>query len=129
MIESLRNSESKHLALFAVCTFGIGFFVGLAVRLFSPERTPIASTNSQAAIELGYSFLAMNAARASYRVAIISIFLWLLSFMVLAGAFLGESRGGEHRLVHHLARTLYILSFIAVVAAVSSAVFFMMCYE
>ncbi len=118
MIESLRNSESKFLALFAVCTFGIAWWVGTMVRWF--HHATIASTT------WGRDYLEMSAAAAAVRVAIVCMFLWLLSFIVLALAYITEARGSDQSVIRFSARTLYVLSFIGVVASISAAVFFIM---
>ena len=118
MIESLRNSESKLLALFAVCTFGIAWWLGMMVRWF--HHATITSTT------WGRDSLETNAASAAVRVAIVCMFLWILSFVVLALAFITEARGSGKGLVRFSARTLYVLSFIGVVASISAGVFFIM---
>lgn len=123
MIESLRRTESQLLAIFAGCTFGIGFVVGMMVRVF---HNGTALHSDQAISDFGRAALEMNAAATASRVAIVSILLWLFSFIVLALAFIREAGGSDLRVIRFLARILYVLSFIAVVAAVSSAVFFMM---
>jgi len=125
MIESLRRTESQLLAIFAGCTFGIGFVVAMMVRVFHNGTAP-ALHSDQVISDFGRAALEMNAAAAALRVAIVSILLWLFSFVVLALAFIREAGGSDLRVIRFLARTLYVLSFIAVVAAVSAAVFFMM---
>jgi hypothetical protein len=120
VIESLRNSEPKFLALFAVCTFGIAWCVGMMVRLF------YHATMAGASSTWGRDSLEMNAASAAVHVAIVCTLLQILSFIVLALAFITEARGSDQGFIRFSARTMYVLSFIAVVAAISAAVFFIM---
>jgi hypothetical protein len=126
VIESLRRSESRLLAFFAACTFGIGFVVGMMVQVFHHETAALALNTGQAIPDFSRATLEMNAAAAASRVAVVSILLWLLSFVVLALALINDGRGSDLGVIRLLARTLYVLSFIAVVAAVSAAIFFMM---
>lgn len=126
MIESLRKSEPRFLAFFASCTFGIGFVVGMIVQLFHHVTAALVSSTGRTVVEWGRDSLEMNAAEAASRVATISIVLWLLSWVVFALALIGETRGNDQGMVRVSAGTLYVLSFIAVIASISAAVFFMM---
>jgi hypothetical protein len=94
--------------------------------VFHHETAALALNTGQAVPDFGRATLETNAAVAASRVAIISILLWVFSFIVLALAYISEARGGDLGVVRFLARMIYVLSFIAVVAAVSAAVFFMM---
>lgn len=101
-----------------MCTFGIAWWVGMMVRWF--HRVTIAPTT------WGRDSLEMSAASAAVHVAIVCMFLWLLSFIVLALAYITVARGSDQGLIRFAARALYVLSFIGVVAAISAAVFFIM---
>ncbi|HXH92316.1 MAG TPA: hypothetical protein VNN25_12110 [Thermoanaerobaculia bacterium] len=95
------------------------------VRLFN--GTAIVESNNGLRIhEWGRESLAMSAATASTRVAVISLLLWLLSFIVLAVSLLNEAASAQG-VVRVVASTLYVLSFIAMIAAISAAIVFMMC--
>jgi hypothetical protein len=122
MIESLRKSESRFLALFAACTFGLGFVVAIMVRVFH-ARTPAAT--GDAALH-AWARLEMGAAATSLHVAVVSLFLEVISFMVLSLAYMKESEGNDDGVVRVMARTLYVASFIAMIAAISTAMAFMM---
>ena len=128
MIESLRKSKSRSLALFAACTFSIGFQVGLMVQWFSNPNAP-APVSAHA---VGYLWvrdsLEKNAALAAWGVAQICILLCLISFLVLAVSFIRESRGTDNGMLRFSARALYLLSVIGLIAAISNAFFFVMCH-
>jgi uncharacterized membrane-anchored protein len=98
----------------------------MMVQLFHHVTTAMASSTGRTVVEWGRDSLEVNAAVAASRVATISITLWLVSWFVFALALIGETRGNEQGVVRVSAGTLYVLSFIAVIASISAAVFFMM---
>ena len=122
MIESLRTSRSRFLALFAACTFGVGFLVGGAiVRLFH--------TNTAAGDPCNCG-LELIAAAAAKRLGSICIILEILSFLVVAYALIktdpNDPNENDPTLLLLSARALYLLSFIFVVATISAGMLFMM---
>jgi len=74
----------------------------------------------------GRDYLETSAAAAAVRVAIVCMILWILSLIVLALAYIAEARGSDQGVIRFSSRTLYVLSFIGVVASISAAVFFVM---
>lgn len=118
MIESLRRSETCHLSLFAVCTFGLGFFMGFAVQLFHPTA-PVAVASP--AVDAARRALQMNASTTSLAVAITSLFFMMFSFAVLAIDCLKKSER-----IHLCARALYLVSLITIMVAMNAAVLLFM---
>jgi hypothetical protein len=125
MIESLTNSKSRSLALFAACTFNIGFYVGMTVQLFIK---PHATSNSHVLADWGRDFLEKNAGAAARSVAFVCVSLCLLSFFVLSLAYISEAHGSDQGVVRFSARALYLLSLIGLISAISTALFFIVCH-
>ena len=121
MIESLRNSACSQLACFAVCTYGIGFFLTVIVRLFHSG----AAANAAAGLarQALYS-IELNAAAMVTRIRYFSIALWIISAAIWALTFIKESNGSNSGLALLFARTVYLLSFLSIIAAVSTAILF-----
>jgi hypothetical protein len=109
------------LTLFAICTFGLGFFVGITVQMFHHGTPTLLSSNGPANNHWDRYSLELSAAAVSSRVATTSFIFFIVSWLVLAAALASRSDQG---LVCVLARTLYVLSFVAMMAAISSAVLF-----
>ena len=128
MIESIRKSACSHLALFAICTYGIGFFLTMIVLLFhqGPNAAVISPSDAHSN---GLHSVELNAATMIGRIRIISIILWGISIGTWALTFVKESNGGTGGIALLVARMMYILSFLAIIAAVSTAIFFGMCIE
>lgn len=125
MIESLRKSESRFLALFAACAFGLGFVVAMTVRLL---HTTTAAATAAAPLP-AWARLEMGAAATSLHVAMVSLALEILSFLVLSMVYMQENEAVDNGVVRVMARTLYIASFITMIAAISSAMTFLMVHS
>ena len=121
MIESLLRSESRLLAFFALCTYLFGYFLTALIGASHTNSASITSVNaSPHSLEINTAVLASHI---SYQVAV----LVLISALVLAIAYIKESKGYTPGAVRIFARILCLLSVIVMVSAISTAVFFGIC--
>lgn len=121
MIDSLRHTHSSLLTLFAACISGAGAVVGVMAPLIC--GMPVLATGNSSAVVTWRADLQVSAAHASFYLAIISILLMLLSFGALAPAYIKASRGPDDGVVRLVARSIYLLSLLAIIGTVSTVVF------
>jgi hypothetical protein len=123
MIESLLRSESRLLAFFALCTYLCGYFV---TALIGSSHANISSA-SITSVNVSPHSLEINTAALASHISHQVAGLVLISALVLAIAYIKESKGYTPGTVRIFARILCLLSVIAMVSAVSTAVFFGIC--
>lgn len=120
VIESLSKSKSRFLALFAIWTFFVGGALGLMVPMIC--GTPVRAQGDPDPVGGLRAALQTNASATSLCLAFMSVGLMMLSFIVLAKAYLKESRGSDDGIVRLMARGIYLLSLLVVVGTVSAVV-------